>query len=110
MLYHLGTALTLSAHTEAQAFSHLRAPCHVRRPQLKVVSVGSSSQASPRVGVQFMNTGKTAGVTDLWARSPARIDVDCLYAGEVGCVAGAIKAVQVRAHLLFPACRVCSHP
>jgi translation elongation factor EF-4 len=46
--------------------------------------------------IQFMNTGKTAGVTDLYTRAPTRIDVDCLYAGEVGCVAGAIKAVQAR--------------
>jgi translation elongation factor EF-4 len=46
--------------------------------------------------IQFFNTGKSCLVTDLWVSAPARVDVDCLYAGEVGCVAGAIKSVLVR--------------
>ena len=46
--------------------------------------------------IKFMNTGKSTGVGDLWVRAPGRVDVDCLYAGEVGCVAGQVKAVQVR--------------
>jgi elongation factor 4 len=46
--------------------------------------------------ITFMNTKKSFRVTDLWARAPGRVDVNCLYAGEVGCVAGAIKSVQVR--------------
>jgi len=33
-------------------------------------------------------------VTELWTRSPDRIDVDCLYAGEVGCVAAGIRSVK----------------
>ena len=46
-----------------------------------------------RDSIHFCNTGKGASVTDLWASAPSRVDVDCLYAGEVGCVAGAIKSV-----------------
>jgi GTP-binding protein LepA len=48
--------------------------------------------------ITFMNTKKSFKVTDLWTRAPGRVDVNCLYSGEVGCVAGAIKSVQVRPH------------
>lgn len=54
--------------------------------------------------VQFMNTGKSHSVTDMWIRAPDRVDVDSLSPGEVGCLAGAMKTVQVRlpvaSHLL----------
>ena len=46
--------------------------------------------------VTFVNTQKSFGVTDIWTAAPGRVDVDCLYAGEVGCLAGAIKSVQAR--------------
>jgi elongation factor 4 len=44
--------------------------------------------------ITFMNTGRSYPVTDLWVRAPDRVDVNSLLAGEVGCLAGAIKAVQ----------------
>jgi hypothetical protein len=47
--------------------------------------------------VTFMNTGRSHAITDLWVRAPDRVDVDSLSAGEVGCLAGAIKTVQVPA-------------
>lgn len=54
--------------------------------------------------VQFMNTGKAHAVTDLWIRAPDRVDVASLSAGEVGCLAGAMKTVQVScACTCFPA-------
>lgn len=46
--------------------------------------------------VQFMNTGRSHAVTDMWIRAPDRVDVASLSAGEVGCLAGAMKTVQVR--------------
>lgn len=49
---------------------------------------------SKRDTVTFMNTARSHDITDLWVLAPDRVDVDSLHAGEVGCVAGAIKAVQ----------------
>lgn len=51
--------------------------------------------------VQFMNTGRAHAVTDLWIRAPDRVDVASLSAGEVGCLAGAMKTVQVWLHSLL---------
>lgn len=49
---------------------------------------------SKRDTLTFMNTARSHDVTDMWVLAPDRVDVDSLHAGEVGCVAGAIKTVQ----------------